>query len=135
MAKRSMAITGGKPFWQSTGLWGSIAAVAGVVLPMFGIGTSAAEIQQVADSAANAVNAVLTFGGLAMSIYGRITAEKKLTLATSSASSILLAVVLTSSATVGNVIPRSEPSPTVKNLIAPAGQGGSARYSGFMTAI
>lgn len=67
-----------KPVLASTGVWGSLTAIAGVLLP---IGLKALKLDDViapADVIAVAGQVMAGVGGL-IALYGRITAKHKLT--------------------------------------------------------
>jgi len=68
-----------KPFWASWTLWGAVAAFLGILLPNLGIGVSPSDITSFFQSWQNMLNDALTFGGLALTAYGRLSATKQLT--------------------------------------------------------
>jgi len=61
-----------KPWWQSRGVWGSIIAMAGFILPMFGLEWTPTD----ATEASNLVEQIMVLGGTALAFYGRIAAKK-----------------------------------------------------------
>lgn len=69
-----------KPVWTSKALWGNVATIVGIILPALGVTVSPTDITHLLDSGMNLVDAVLTFGGIAMSIYGRLVAQHALTI-------------------------------------------------------
>lgn len=69
-----------KPFWASTTLWGAVAAFIGIVLPGFGVQVEPGAITHFFDSFQQMLSSILAFGGLAATIYGRVTATKKVSL-------------------------------------------------------
>jgi len=68
-----------KPFWASWTLWGAVATFIGVVLPGFGINVAPEAVTGFFKSFWQALDSILTFGGLAVTVYGRATATKQLT--------------------------------------------------------
>ena len=68
-----------KPFWASWTLWGAVATFLGIVLPGFGLNVSPTNLTNLFQSLQQALDSVLTFGGLALTAYGRVTATKQLT--------------------------------------------------------
>lgn len=69
-----------KPFWASVTLWGAVAAFAGIVLPGFGVKVDPSAINNFFSSFQQMLDSILTFGGLAATVYGRISATKQVTL-------------------------------------------------------
>lgn len=67
-----------KPFWASTTLWGAVAAFVGVVLPGLGVDVRPEQVNQFFDSFTQALDSCLTFGGMAVTVYGRFIAKKRL---------------------------------------------------------
>ncbi len=65
-----------KPFWMSKQLWGAVAALVGVILPLFGANVEPADLNRLADSWVQVLDTVLTFGGLALTIYARLREQK-----------------------------------------------------------
>ena len=69
---------GNKPFWASWTLWGAVATFLGVILPGLGLNADPANITTFFQSLQQMLDSILTFGGLAMTVYGRATATKEL---------------------------------------------------------
>lgn len=69
-----------KPFWASKTIGGSFAIILGLVLPMLGVTASPTEVAHWTDSLMNAADAIVTAGGILMTIYGRFAAKKPVTL-------------------------------------------------------
>lgn len=67
-----------KPWWASMTIWGAVATFLGIALPAAGVGISATEVSQIADAWVNMLNAVLTFGGLVLTVVGRFRATKQI---------------------------------------------------------
>ncbi len=65
-----------KPFWMSKTLWGAVAALIGVILPMFGLNVEPAALNRLADSWLQVLDSIMTFGGLALTIYARLREQK-----------------------------------------------------------
>lgn len=74
MPAKAAATTDTKPMWQSVTLWGSLFTIIGtVVFPMFKLAPPPTDaIQSFTDSFMNALDAVLSFGGMVMTVWGRI---------------------------------------------------------------
>jgi len=73
---------GAKPWWQSAGVWGSVAAVAAGLLHLFGYTVSAADQAQLAQSFTNIANGISIFAGIGgglLALWGRIRATKVVT--------------------------------------------------------
>jgi hypothetical protein len=68
-----------KPFWASWTLWGALATFLGVVLPGLGMDANPDNITSFFKSFQQMLDSILTFGGLALTVYGRATATKQLT--------------------------------------------------------
>ncbi len=69
-----------KPWWRSRTLWGAFFTLLGLVLPNLGVGVGADDITKIGDSFYSAFDAACTFGGLVLTVYGRATADKQLSL-------------------------------------------------------
>ena len=69
---------GSKPFWASWTLWGAVATFLGVMLPGLGLSADPANITSFFQSFQQMLDSILTFGGLALTVYGRATATKEL---------------------------------------------------------
>lgn len=69
-----------KPFWSSVTLWGAVASFVGIVLPGFGVHVDPAAINNVFSSLQQMLDSILTFGGLVLTVYGRIRATKQVSL-------------------------------------------------------
>lgn len=69
-----------KPFWASVTLWGAVATFIGIVLPGFGLQVNPSEVNQFFSSLQQFLDSALTFGGLVLSVYGRFTATKQVSL-------------------------------------------------------
>lgn len=69
-----------KPFWASVTLWGAVATFVGIVLPGFGVKVDPTTINNFFSSFQQMLDSILTFGGLAASVYGRIRATKQVSL-------------------------------------------------------
>jgi len=67
-----------KPFWASWTLWGAVATFLGVVLPGLGLNADPANITSFFQSFQQMLDSILTFGGLATVVYGRMSATKQL---------------------------------------------------------
>jgi hypothetical protein len=67
-----------KPFWASWTLWGAVATFLGVILPGLGLNADPANIMTFFQSFQQVLDSILTFGGLALTVYGRATATKQL---------------------------------------------------------
>jgi len=67
-----------KPFWASWTLWGAVAAFIGVVAPGFGINVDPTNVTHFFESFQQMLDSILTFGGLATVVYGRMSATKEL---------------------------------------------------------
>ena len=67
-----------KPFWASWTLWGAVATFLGVILPGLGLNADPANITGFFQSFQQMLDSILTFGGLALTVYGRATANKEL---------------------------------------------------------
>lgn len=66
-----------KPFWASVTLWGAVATFVGIVLPGFGLAVDPAALNNFFSSFQQMLDSILTFGGLAASVYGRVRATKQ----------------------------------------------------------
>ncbi len=64
-----------KPFWTSKTLWGAVATFLGVMLPAFGLNVEPTELSQLLSSWVQVLDTVLTFGGLALTVYARLTTK------------------------------------------------------------
>lgn len=69
-----------KPFWASKTIGGSFAIILGLLLPMLGVSASPTEVSHWTDSLINCADAVITAGGILMTIYGRFAAKKPVSL-------------------------------------------------------
>ena len=69
-----------KPFWASVTLWGSVATFLGIVLPGFGFKVDPSTINNLFGSLQQTLDSILTFGGLVLTVYGRIKATKQVSL-------------------------------------------------------
>jgi len=69
-----------KPFWASWTLWGAVATFLGVILPGLGLNADPANITSFFQSFQQMLDSILTFGGLAAVVYGRVSATKELRL-------------------------------------------------------
>jgi hypothetical protein len=69
-----------KPFWTSWTLWGAVASLVGILLPNFGIDVKPEDVTSIFHSWQQIIDGILTFGGLIVVAYGRITAKQKLSL-------------------------------------------------------
>jgi hypothetical protein len=69
-----------KPFWASKTMWGAVATFLGVILPGLGVQVSPTAIAHFTDSLQQAIDSVLVFGGLVLTVYGRSVASGKLTM-------------------------------------------------------
>jgi hypothetical protein len=69
-----------KPFWASWTLWGAVATFLGVILPGLGIKADPAAITTMFQSWQQMLDSLLTFGGMILTIFGRASATKELTL-------------------------------------------------------
>ncbi len=70
-----------KPFWASVTLWSAVAVFIGILLPGFGVNADPAAVTKFFSSFQQMLDSVLTFGGLAGVVYGRVTAKKQVALA------------------------------------------------------
>jgi hypothetical protein len=68
-----------KPFWASWTLWGAVATLIGVLLPNLGFSVDPSEVTGFFKSFQQVLDTILTFGGLALTAYGRLSATKQLT--------------------------------------------------------
>jgi hypothetical protein len=69
-----------KPFWASWTLWGAVSTFLGVLLPNMGLAVTPATVTAIFQSWQQVLDSILTFGGLALTVYGRVFATKELTL-------------------------------------------------------
>ena len=69
-----------KPFWASVTLWGAVATFVGIVLPGFGVAVDPTTINNVFSSLQQMLDSILTFGGLVLTVYGRVKATKQVSL-------------------------------------------------------
>jgi len=67
-----------KPFWASWTLWGAVATFLGILLPGVGLNADPANVTHFFESFQQLLDSILTFGGLALTVYGRATATKQL---------------------------------------------------------
>ncbi len=65
-----------KFFLLSKTLWGAAAAFVGVILPLFGLNVEPADLNRLAESWVQVLDTVLTFGGLALTVYARLREQK-----------------------------------------------------------
>ena len=68
-----------KPFWASVTLWGAVATFFGIALPGFGIHVDPTAVTNFFNSWQQMLDSILTFGGMLMTVYGRIRATKQIT--------------------------------------------------------
>ncbi len=66
-----------KPFWASVTLWSAVAVFVGILLPGFGANVDPTAVTKFFSSFQQMLDSVLTFGGLAGVVYGRVTAKKQ----------------------------------------------------------
>lgn len=69
-----------KPFWASVTFWGAIATFLGILAPGFGWKVTPTDINNILSSAQQAIDSVLTFGGLFLAIWGRFRATKQISM-------------------------------------------------------
>lgn len=69
-----------KPFWASVTLWGAVATFVGILLPGFGVKVDPTAVTTFFNSFQQMLDSILTFGGLAASVYGRVRATKQVSL-------------------------------------------------------
>lgn len=68
-----------KPFWASVTLWGAVATFVGILLPGFGVKVDPTAVTTFFNSFQQMLDSILTFGGLATTVYGRLRASKQVT--------------------------------------------------------
>jgi len=69
-----------KPFWASVTLWGAVATFVGIVLPGFGVKVDPTALNNFFSSFQQMLDSILAFGGLALTVYGRVRASTQLKL-------------------------------------------------------
>ena len=69
-----------KPFWASVTLWGAVATFVGILLPGLGLHVDPTAVTTFFSSWQQMLDSILSFGGLAGVVYGRMRATKQVTL-------------------------------------------------------
>lgn len=63
-----------KGFFSSKTIWGSLVAILGVVLPLFGLNFSAEDGHQLL----SAIDELMSIGGMLFAMYGRVVATSRI---------------------------------------------------------
>lgn len=71
-------IPGTKPWYASKGVLGPIVAGLALIAGLFGVKIDPATQAVIVDQGVALVTAAVTFGGLVLGVWGRVTATKKI---------------------------------------------------------